>query len=71
MNLNTQAVPEFVKAHLTLDVTYVLNGEDPDDIPMRLARYGLMAPEAFVSEMRERMETGSDVKAEGQAAATP
>lgn len=26
-----------------------------EDIPVRLARYGLMAPEAFVSEMCERM----------------
>jgi len=25
------------------------------DIPMRLARYGLMEPDAFIAEMRERM----------------
>lgn len=32
-----------------------------EDIPVRLARYGLMAPEAFADEMRERMEmTGAD-----------
>lgn len=122
MNINTHAVPEVVKARLTLDVSYVLNGEDPDDvlirlhkrceraigdgmltgetnaevatwsidvsvlpsadvsdaleaeiaafmqqriedgnlsaedIPVRLASYGLMAPETFIAEMRERME---------------
>ncbi len=27
-----------------------------DDIPVRLARYGLMEPNAFVAEMRERMK---------------
>lgn len=27
-----------------------------EDIPVRLARYGLMDPNAFVDEMRERME---------------
>lgn len=27
-----------------------------EDIPVRLARYGLMEPNAFVDEMRERME---------------
>ncbi|MCW5230952.1 hypothetical protein D8B34_23650 [Verminephrobacter eiseniae] len=26
-----------------------------DDLPLRLARYGLMEPAAFVDEMRERM----------------
>ncbi|HDR8947395.1 TPA: hypothetical protein QDA71_004427 [Burkholderia vietnamiensis] len=31
-----------------------------EDIPTRLARYGLMAPDDFVSEMRERMETTLD-----------
>lgn len=32
------------------------NGElEPDDIPVRLARYGLMAPELFRDEMQERM----------------
>lgn len=31
-----------------------------EEIPMRLARYGLMEPDDFVSEMRERMETASD-----------
>lgn len=31
-----------------------------DDIPVRLARYGLMAPNAFVDEMRERMELAKD-----------
>jgi hypothetical protein len=30
----------------------------PDDIPVRLARYGLMNPNAFVAEMRERMKPG-------------
>lgn len=29
---------------------------DLEDIPVRLARYGLMEPNAFVEEMRERME---------------
>ncbi len=28
---------------------------DPEDIPSRLSRYGLMPPSAFVAEMRERM----------------
>ena len=28
---------------------------DAEDIPVRLARYGLMAPEACLAEMRERM----------------
>ena len=27
----------------------------PEDIPRRLARYGLMEPETFINEMRERM----------------
>ncbi len=27
-----------------------------EDLPVRLARYGLMEPDAFVREMRERME---------------
>ena len=27
-----------------------------EDIPLRLARYGLMDPEAFAAEMRERMD---------------
>ncbi|WP_230976257.1 hypothetical protein [Pseudothauera nasutitermitis] len=31
-----------------------------EDIPTRLARYGLMTPDDFVSEMRERMETTLD-----------
>lgn len=30
-----------------------------DDIPARLARYRLMEPDAFISEMRERMEAAS------------
>lgn len=30
-----------------------------DDIPARLARYGLMEPGAFVAEMRERMAAAS------------
>lgn len=121
MNTNTQATPEIVRARLTLDVSYLLNGEaapemlarlrrmceraigeglltgetaaevdtwaidvsatpsaadcdaleaeiaafmqqriedgnlNAEDVPVRLARYGLMSPEAFVSEMRERM----------------
>ena len=29
---------------------------DPEDLPVRLARYGLMEPDAFIIEMRERME---------------
>ncbi|EZO23261.1 hypothetical protein [Pseudomonas aeruginosa] len=33
---------------------------DAEDIPVRLARYGLMAPEAFVNEMRERMGIADD-----------
>ncbi|QCG68837.1 hypothetical protein E4167_30535 [Pseudomonas veronii] len=28
---------------------------DAEDIAVRLARYGLMGPEAFLAEMRERM----------------
>ncbi|MUI72518.1 hypothetical protein GNQ44_33390 [Pseudomonas aeruginosa] len=39
-----------------------------EDIPVRLARYGLMVPEAFVSEMRERMGVGDGSDAENQAA---
>lgn len=31
-----------------------------EDIPVRLARYGLMAPDAFAAEMRERMEMAAD-----------
>ena len=123
MNPDTHTLPESVNVRLTLDMTYVLNGEDRDnvlirlhkrceraiedglftggkdakvdtwwididtppskaesaaleveiasymrqriedgnldaeDLPARLARYGLMAPEAFVYEMRERMGT--------------
>ena len=35
-----------------------------EDIPMRLARYGLMEPSAFIDEMRERMDLANE---EGQA----
>ena len=132
MNTHTQATPETVKARLTLDVTYLLNGEaapemlarlqrmweraigerllidetaakvdawsievtelpsatnsdaleaeiaafmqqriedgnlGAEDIPLRLARYGLMAPEDFVDEMRERMGMADEVPS-GQA----
>jgi len=31
-----------------------------EDIPIRLARYGLMEPNAFVDEMRERMELAQE-----------
>ncbi len=31
-----------------------------EDIPVRLARYGLMEPGAFVDEMRERMELAEE-----------
>lgn len=31
-----------------------------EDIPTRLARYGLMAPDAFIEEMRERMGLQED-----------
>ena len=31
-----------------------------EDIPVRLARYGLMEPADFVTEMRERMESRGD-----------
>lgn len=37
-----------------------------EDIPVRLARYGLMEPAAFVSEMRERMEMAKDDGENGQ-----
>lgn len=37
-----------------------------EDIPLRLARYGLMAPEDFVDEMRERMGMADEVPS-GQA----
>src|SRR3546814_16917504 len=37
-----------------------------EDIPLRLARYGLMAPEAFAYEMRERMGM-DDAAPTGQA----
>lgn len=126
MNTHTQDTPETVNARLTLDVTYLLNGEaapellarlermcelaigeglltgetaaevdtwsidvsevpstadretleaeiaafmqqriedgnlGAEDIPLRLARYGLMAPEDFIDEMRERMGMGDD-----------
>lgn len=132
MNTPTQATPEIVNARLTLDVTYLLNGEaapemlarlrsmceraiggglltgetaaevdtwsidvsevpsaagretleaesaafmqqriedgnlGAEDIPLRLARYGLMAPEAFADEMRERMGMDDDAPT-GQA----
>jgi hypothetical protein len=37
------------------------NGElTLEDIPIRLARYGLMEPSAFVDEMRERMELAQE-----------
>ncbi|MER0784339.1 hypothetical protein AAA534_16575 [Pseudomonas aeruginosa] len=132
MNTHTQATPKTVNARLTLDVTYLLNGEavpellarlermcelaigeglltgetaaevdtwsidvsevpstanretleaeiaafmqqriedgdlSAEDIPLRLARYGLMAPEAFADEMRERMGMDDDAPT-GQA----
>ena len=132
MNATTQDTPETVNARLTLDVTYLLNGEaapellarlermcelaigeglltgetaaevdtwsidvsevtssadrealeaeiaafmqqriedgnlGAEDIPLRLARYGLMAPEAFADEMRERMGKDDDAPT-GQA----
>ncbi|MCF5091302.1 hypothetical protein GIW57_14130 [Stenotrophomonas sp. PA-6-5C] len=132
MNATTQDTPETVNARLTLDVTYLLNGEaapellarlermcelaigeglltgetaaevdtwsidvsevpsaanrdaleaeiaafmqqriedgnlGAKDIPVRLARYGLMAPEAFADEMRERMCMDDDAPT-GQA----
>lgn len=31
-----------------------------EDIPTRLARYGLMDPNSFVAEMRERMQSRGD-----------
>ncbi|ARI02431.1 TPA: hypothetical protein L5G07_001491 [Pseudomonas aeruginosa] len=34
-----------------------------EDIPLRLARYGLMDPEAFAAEMRERMGMDMDDEA--------
>lgn len=133
MNTNTQATSEIVNARLTLDVTYLLNGEpasemlerlrslceraigegmltgetaaevdtwsidaslspsavvseaheaeiaafmrqriedgnlDAEDIPVRIVRYGLLASEAFVSEMRERMDMDDDDDLEAQA----
>ncbi len=46
----------------------------PEDIPSRLARYGLMPPSAFVAEMRERMtsqedgyESGTEIDRESMA----
>ncbi|RUF23551.1 hypothetical protein IPC1132_25690 [Pseudomonas aeruginosa] len=33
---------------------------DAEDIPMRLARYGLMAADDFIAEMRERLEMAAD-----------
>lgn len=136
MNTNTQATTKVVSARLTLDVTYLLNGEaesemlarlrsmceyaideglltgetaaevdkwsidvseqpseaesdtlvteiasfmrqriedgnlNAEDIPVRLARYGLMAPEAFADEMRERMGM-ADEEPESQAVIPP
>ena len=41
-------------------------GLDAEDIPVRLARYGLMASDAFVAEMRERMDMANE-ETQGQA----
>ncbi|WP_262522904.1 hypothetical protein [Agrobacterium tumefaciens] len=43
---------------------------DAEDIPVRLSRYGLMPPEAFVSEMRERMDIvdGDDLETQATVA---
>ena len=136
MNTHTQAMPETVNVRLTLDVAYDLNGEelndvlirlqkrceraiggglltgetdalvdtwsidvstppstadslareariaafmqqriedgnlDAEEIPTRLARYGLMDPKAFVDEMRERMDMDDNGVAEGKAVVT-
>ncbi|HCF7479542.1 TPA: hypothetical protein NIK11_002627 [Pseudomonas aeruginosa] len=136
MNTHTQATPEAVNVRLMVDVTYDLNGEELDDvlirlqkrcestigeglltgetaadvaawsidvsdvlsvadhdaleaeiaafmqqriedgnlgaedIPVRLARYGLMAPKAFADEMRERMGVADDAPT-GQAVIPP
>ena len=42
-----------------------------ENIPVRLARYGLMAPDAFVAEMRERMDTGADDEVACRATVIP
>lgn len=42
-----------------------------EDIPVRLARYGLMEPGAFVSEMRERMEMAAEEAIEDGEGETP
>ncbi len=63
MNTNTQP-SEAIDTRLKLEAEIAdflrrriedgnLNAED---IPLRLARYGLMGPEAFAAEMRERMD---------------
>ncbi|KDC16451.1 hypothetical protein L542_5195 [Bordetella bronchiseptica F-1] len=62
MSTNTQS-SETVSARLKLEAEIAdflrQRIEDgnlyAEDVPARLARYGLMPPEAFVSEMRERM----------------
>lgn len=42
----------------------IVNGDWAlDDIPVRMARYGLMEPYAFVDEMRERMESAKGASA--------
>ncbi|HBO8102061.1 hypothetical protein LM241_28895 [Pseudomonas aeruginosa] len=41
-------------------------GLDAEDIPVRLARYGLMASDAFAAEMRERMDMANE-ETQGQA----
>ncbi len=63
MNTNTQP-SEAIDTRLKLEAEVAdflrqriedgnLNAED---IPLRLARYGLMDPKAFAAEMRERMD---------------
>ena len=42
-----------------------------EDIPSRLTRYGMMDPDEFVSEMRERMDMAESAEAEGRSDAGP
>ncbi|MBO9356021.1 hypothetical protein GG851_18695 [Bordetella petrii] len=62
MNTNTQPCEAIdARSKLEAEIADCLRQRIEDgnlnaeDIPLRLARYGLMAPEAFVAEMRERM----------------
>jgi len=65
MNLNTQATPETVNARLTLDVTYLLNGEAAREMLARLQRMceraigeGLLTGETAAEVDQYKISTG-------------